>query len=86
MRDVKLPQVRLEPAWLLTTKHKFVCFNVTSRTDIGSARSSFCQAHYLSRESIRTEIRGSWFPFLRQTDLHLELENLSTTLNIMCIT
>ena len=33
MRDIKLPQVRLELARLLTTRHKFVCFDVTSRVD-----------------------------------------------------
>ena len=44
MRDIKLPQVGFEPAQLLTTRHKFVCFNVTSRVDIHCARSSLCQA------------------------------------------
>ena len=31
MRDIKLPQVGLELARLLTTRHKFVCFDITSR-------------------------------------------------------
>ena len=33
MRDIKLPQLGLELAWLLATRHQFVCFNVTSRVD-----------------------------------------------------
>ena len=37
MRDIKLPQVGLKLAWLLTTKHKFVCFDVTSCVDIDCA-------------------------------------------------
>ena len=44
MRDIKLPQVGLELARLLRTKHKFVCFDVTSRVDIECAGSSLCQA------------------------------------------
>ena len=44
MRDIKLPQVGLELVRLQTTRHKFVCFDVTSRVDIDSARSSLCQA------------------------------------------
>ena len=60
MRDIKLPQVEVELAVLLTTWHKFVCFDVTSRVDIDCARSSLCQARQLSRESIGMEIRGSW--------------------------
>ena len=42
--DIKLPQVGLELAWLLTTRHKFVSFDVTSHVDIDCARSSLCQA------------------------------------------
>ena len=34
MRDIKLPQVGLELARLLTTRHKFVCFGVTSCVDM----------------------------------------------------
>ena len=43
MRDIELPQVGLELARLLTTRYKFVCFDVTSRVDI-DARSSLSQA------------------------------------------
>ena len=41
--NMKLPQVGLELVWLLTTRHKFVCFSVTSRVDIDCARSSLYQ-------------------------------------------
>ena len=68
MRDIKLTQVGLELACLLTTRHKFVCFDVTSRVDINCARSSLCHARQLSRESIGTEIRGSWVRVPRETD------------------
>ena len=44
MRDIELPQVGLEFARLLTTRHKFVCFGVSSSVDIDCARSSLCQA------------------------------------------
>ena len=37
-------QVTLELARLLTTRHKFVCFDVTSRAEINCARSSLFQA------------------------------------------
>ena len=43
MREIKLPQVGLEVAWLLTNTHKFVCFGVTSHVDIDYTRSSLCQ-------------------------------------------
>ena len=46
----------------------FVCFDVTSRVDIDCARLSLCQARQFSRESIRTEIRGSWVRVPRETD------------------
>ena len=68
MRVIKLPQVGLEFARLLTTRHKFVCFDVTSRVDIDCARSSLCQGFWLSRESIRMEIRGSWVRLPCETD------------------
>ena len=42
--NIKLPQVGLQLVWLLTTRHNFVCFDVTSRVDIDCARPSFCQA------------------------------------------
>ena len=45
----------LELAWLLTSRHKFVCFDVTACEDINCARSSLCQAHKLSQKSIRME-------------------------------
>ena len=73
--NLKLPQVGLELPRLLTTRHKFVCFVVTSSVHIECARSSLCQAHYLSRESIGTEFRESW--------VRVPLE--STTLNIIYI-
>ena len=44
MWDIKLPQVVLKLARLLTTRHKFVCFEVTSRVNIDYVRSSLCQA------------------------------------------
>ena len=44
MKDIKLPQVGLKLPRLLTTRHKFVCFDVTSRVDIDCARSSLCEA------------------------------------------
>ena len=74
MTDVKLPQVRLEVTRLLTTRHKFVCFDVTFRVDIGCARSSLCQACWLSRESIGMEIQGSWFRVSRETDFISRIE------------
>lgn len=40
MRGIKLPQVALELARLLTTRHKFVCFDVTSCVEIDCARSA----------------------------------------------
>ena len=43
MKDIKLPQVGLKLPRLLTTRHKFVCFDVTSRVDIDCARSSLCE-------------------------------------------
>ena len=42
--NMKLPQVGLKLVWLLTTRHKFVCFSITSRVDIDCARSSLCLA------------------------------------------
>ena len=68
MKDIKLPQVGLKLSYLLTTRHKFLCFDGTSRVDIDCARSSLCQARYLSRESIETEIRGSWVQVPPETD------------------
>ena len=56
MRDIKLRQVGLELARLLTTRHNFVCIDVTPRVEIDCARPSLCQARWLSRESIRKEI------------------------------
>ena len=67
MRDIKLPQVGPKLAWLLTTRDKFVCFNVTSFVD-NCARSTLCQACYHSRKSIEMEIRGSWVQVPCQTD------------------
>ena len=43
MRDIKLPNVGLELARLLITRHKFVCFGVTSHVDINCAKSSLCR-------------------------------------------
>ena len=57
-----------------TTRHKFVCFDVTSRVDIDCTRSSLCQARQLSRESIGTEIRGSWVWVPRETDFISRIE------------
>ena len=68
MRDIKLPQAGLELAHLLTTRHKSVCFDVTSHVDIDCARSSLCQACYLSWESIGTETQGSRLSVPRETD------------------
>ena len=68
MGDIKLPQVGLKLARLLTTRHKFVCFGVTSRVDINCARSSLCRGRWLSRKNIGTLIRGSWVPVPRETD------------------
>ena len=48
MRDIKLLQMGLGLAQLLPTRHKFVCFRVTSHVDIDCARSSLCQARYSS--------------------------------------
>ena len=44
MRDKNLPRMGLEPAQMLTTRHTFVCFDVTSHVEIDCARSSLCQA------------------------------------------
>ena len=74
MRDIKLPQLGLKLAWPLTTRHKFVCFDATSRVDIDCAKSSLCQACYLSRESMETEIRGSWVRVPRETDFISRIE------------
>ena len=74
MREIKLPQVGLKLARLLTTRHKFVWFGVTSSVDIDCARSSLCQACQLSRESIGTEIRGSWVRVPRETDFISQIE------------
>ena len=68
MRHIKLPEVGLELAWLLTIAHKFVYFGVTSRVDIDYTRSSLCQGCYLSWETIGTEIRGSWVRVPCETD------------------
>ena len=57
MRDIKLPQVRLELARMLRTRHKFVCFDFTSRVDIDCAR--------LSRLSL---CQGSSVRVARETD------------------
>ena len=75
MRDIKSPQVGLELARLLTTRHKFVCFDVTSRVDIDCARLSLFQARSLSRESIGTKIRRSWIRVPRETDFISRIEN-----------
>ena len=37
-------ELGLEPAQLLTTRHKSLCFDVTSRVDIDCARPPLCQA------------------------------------------
>ena len=76
MRDVKLPQLGLKLARLLTITHKFVCFDVTSRVDIDYARSSLCQAPYLSRESLGTEIQGLWVQVPRETDFISRIEQI----------
>ena len=76
MGDIKLPQVRFEFARLLTTRHKFVCFDVLSRVDIDCVGSFLCQARYLSRESIGTESRGSWVRVPRKTDFISRIEKL----------
>ena len=80
MRDIKLPQVGLEAARLLTTNHKFVCFNITSRVDIDCARSFLCQAPF--RESIGTEMRGLSVRVPRETDFISRIEK--TQHNIEC--
>ena len=41
MRYIKLPQARLKLSRLLTTTHKFVSLDVTSRVDIDYNGSSF---------------------------------------------
>ena len=43
-----------ELARLLTIRHKFVCFDVTSPVDIGCARSSLCLAGYCGRNCSAT--------------------------------
>ena len=74
MTDVKLPQVGLELARLLTTRHRFVRFDFTSRVEIDCARSSSCQARKLSRESIGTEMRRSWVRVPCETDFISRIE------------
>ena len=74
MRDIKLPQVGVELPRLLTTRHKLLCFDVTSRVDIDCDRSSLYQTRQLSRESIGTEIRGSWVRVPRETDFISRIE------------
>ena len=49
MRDIKLQQVGLELARLLTVTRKFVCFDVTSRVDMDCARSSLCVSGSLAQ-------------------------------------
>ena len=86
MRDIKLPQMGLELARLLTTRHKFVCFDVTSRVGIDCARSFLCQARQLSRESIGTETRGSWARIPRETGFISRIEKPQYNMNIIYIT
>ena len=74
MRDIKLPQVRRKLAQLLTTRQKFVCFDVTSPVEIDYARQSLCQARQLNRESVGTEIQGSWVRVPRETDFISRIE------------
>ena len=74
MRDIKLPLMGLETAWLLTTKRKIVYFDVTSRVNIDCARSSLCQAHQLSRENIGREIRGLWDRVPREIEFISQIE------------
>ena len=76
MKDIKLPAVGLEPVQLLTMRHKFVCFDVTSCVDIDCARSYLCQALQLNRESIGTETLGSWIRVPRETDFISRIEKL----------
>ena len=71
MRNIKLPQVGLELAQLLTTRHNVMCFDVTSRVDIACARSSLCQARYRIRKSLGTEIRGLWDRVPRETNFFI---------------
>ena len=59
MRDMKLLQVGVELAQLLTTSHQFVRFDIPSSVDIDCARPSWCQACWLSRANIGTEMQGS---------------------------
>ena len=77
MRDKKLPQVVLEIASLLITRHKIVCFVYTSFVDIDCARLSLCQAQLLNQGSIETEIRV-FVTHVRLT-LYLESKSLSIT-------
>ena len=68
MRDIKLPRLKFELACLLTTRHKFVCFDITSRVEIDYARSSLCQARWLSQDSTVTEVQGFRVRVPRETD------------------
>ena len=78
MRDINLPQVGLELAHLLTTRHKFVCFDVTSHVDIDCARSSLCQASSVGRASEQKSEDCGFESHVRLT-LYLKSKNLSTT-------
>ena len=80
MRDIKLPRLRFELARRQTTTHKFVCFDVTSRVDIDYARSSLCQARWLSRDSIGTEVQGFRVGVPRETDFISRIQKLQSNI------
>ena len=90
MRDIKLPQVGLELAYLLTTRHKIVCFEVTSRVDIDCARSSLCQAQLIFYALKQMVLFGlnieDWLRNVsRNCRLHVSGDNLRITVVILLI-
>ena len=84
MRDIKLRQVGFELAQLLLTRHKFVCFNVTSHVDMLNhpcVRLTSSVEIALERKS-----EGCGFESHVRLTLYLEWKNFSSTLNIIYIT
>ena len=70
------------------TRHKFVCFDVTSHIDIDCARSSLCPCVRLACSVGRAsegKSEGRGFESHARLILYLESKNRSTTLNMIYI-
>ena len=82
---MKLPQVGLELAWLLTTRHKFVPFDVTSPVDMTVLDHLCVRLASSVRRALEWKSEGCGFDSRVRLTLYLKSRNFSTTLNIIYI-